>query len=121
MLREIGDCIREARKNAGLNQEQLSELSRLNRVTIAKYESGKIEPGAQALTRIADALGVTVDELLGRKQLHPPETEETFALREKMRRDPAFRLLFAAADKASPEHIKAAAAMLKSLEGPDDD
>lgn len=65
-LAEVGERIREARKRAGYNQEQLAELARLNRVTIAKYESGKIEPGAQALMRIADVLEVTVDELLGR-------------------------------------------------------
>lgn len=63
---EVGERIRFLRKKMGLNQEQLAELARLNRVTIAKYESGKVEPGAQALTRIADALEVTVDELLGR-------------------------------------------------------
>lgn len=63
---DVGERIRFLRKKMGLNQEQLAELARLNRVTIAKYESGKVEPGAQALTRIADALEVTVDELLGR-------------------------------------------------------
>ena len=63
---DIGDRIREARNRLGLNQEQLAEMARLNRVTIAKYESGKIEPGAQALMRISDALEMTVDELLGR-------------------------------------------------------
>ena len=30
------------------------------------YEAGKIEPGAQALSRMADAFEITVDELLGR-------------------------------------------------------
>ena len=64
---DVGERIREARKRANLNQEELAELARLNRVTIAKYESGKVEPGAQALSRIADALDVTLDELLGRQ------------------------------------------------------
>lgn len=63
---EVGDKIRDARMRIGLTQEELAELARLNRVTVAKYESGKVEPGAQALSRIADALDVTVDELLGR-------------------------------------------------------
>jgi transcriptional regulator with XRE-family HTH domain len=38
----------------------------LYRVTIAKYETGQIEPGALAIGRIADALGVSADELLCR-------------------------------------------------------
>ena len=65
---DVGERIREARKTLGLNQEELAELARLNRVTVAKYESGKVEPGAQALSRIADALDTTVDRLLGRQE-----------------------------------------------------
>lgn len=63
---DTGDKIRELRKERGLNQDQLAELASLNRVTIAKYESGRVEPGAQALSRIADALEVSTDVLLGR-------------------------------------------------------
>ena len=63
---DTGEMIRELRQNAGLSQEQLAELSSLNRVTIAKYEAGRIEPGAQALSRIADALEVSTDTLLGK-------------------------------------------------------
>ena len=68
---DTGERIRELRKARGLNQEQLAELASLNRVTVAKYESGRIEPGAQALSRIADALEVTTDALLGRSDEIP--------------------------------------------------
>ena len=70
---DTGGMIRELRKERGLNQDQLAELASLNRVTIAKYESGRVEPGAQALARIADALEVSTDVLLGRSE----ETHET--------------------------------------------
>ena len=63
---DTGGKIRDLRKERGLNQDQLAELANLNRVTIAKYESGRVEPGAQALARIADALEVSTDVLLGR-------------------------------------------------------
>ena len=63
---DVGNKIREYRIKAGINQDQLAELASLNRVTVAKYETGRIEPGAQALARIADALGVSADTLLGR-------------------------------------------------------
>lgn len=78
---DTGERIRELRKARGLNQEQLAELASLNRVTVAKYESGRIEPGAQALSRIADALEVSTDVLLGRSEEvpdpvpHPRTTE----------------------------------------------
>ena len=114
---DVGERIREFRKQAGLNQDQLAELSSLNRVTVAKYESGKVEPGAKALSRIADALEVSVDILLGRSTDEAqPQDDEAWAIRERLRRDPAYRLLFDAADNASPEHLRAAAAMLKALE-----
>ena len=78
---DTGEKIRDLRKERGLNQDQLAELASLNRVTIAKYESGRVEPGAQALSRIADALEVSADVLLGRSDdvretTEAPHTEE---------------------------------------------
>ena len=78
---DTGERIRDIRKERGLNQDQLAELASLNRVTIAKYESGRVEPGAHALSRIADALDVSADVLLGRTDEvrpapEPPQTEE---------------------------------------------
>ena len=78
---DTGGKIRELRKERGLNQDQLAELAALNRVTVAKYESGRVEPGAQALARIADALEVSTDVLLGRAEEPPvqvvrPQTVE---------------------------------------------
>lgn len=67
-MRTIGEQIQAIRKARGYNQDQLAELASLNRVTVAKYESGKIEPGAQSLARIADALGVSMEMLLGKPE-----------------------------------------------------
>lgn len=69
---EIGKRIAELRRERGLNQEELAELALLHRVTVAKYESGQVEPGALAIGRIADALGVSADELLCRVDKLPP-------------------------------------------------
>ena len=66
MVKDIGNRIAEIRKLRGLNQDELAELSTLSRISIARYETGKIEPGAQALGRIAQALEVSTDVLLGR-------------------------------------------------------
>lgn len=72
MQGDIGRRIAELRKERGINQEELAEMSMLHRVTIAKYESGQVEPGATAIGRIADALGVSADELLCRVDKLPP-------------------------------------------------
>lgn len=122
LLYDVGERIRKRRKALDLNQDQLAELASLNRVTIAKYEAGKVEPGAQALARIADALETSVDALLGREQEEAQEgTEDEMQIREMLRRDPSYRMLFSAADGASPEHLRAAAAMLKALKPHDED
>ena len=121
MVKDIGNRIAELRRARGLNQDELAELSTLSRISIARYETGKIEPGAKALGRIADALEVSTDVLLGRTDEDQCEQNENDLLRERLRRDPNYRMLFDAAEKAKPEHIRAAAAMLKSLEGVQDD
>ena len=71
MEKNIGHRIAELRRERGLNQDELAELSSVHRVTIAKYETGQIEPGAQVIARIADALGVSADEILCRTQKLP--------------------------------------------------
>lgn len=72
MQNDIGKRIAEIRRERGLSQEELAELAMLHRVTVAKYETGQVEPGALAIGRIADALGVSVDELLCRTERTPP-------------------------------------------------
>lgn len=72
MNAEIGKRIAQIRRERGYNQEQLAEMAMVNRVTLARYETGVIEPGAFALSRIADALGVSTDELLCRVEKLPP-------------------------------------------------
>lgn len=72
MPNEIGKRIAQLRRERGMNQEELAELAMLHRVTVAKYETGQVEPGALAIGRIADALGVSTDELLCRTEKLPP-------------------------------------------------
>lgn len=103
MLR-TGEKIREIRMQRGYNQEQLAELANLNRVTIAKYESGKVEPGAQALDRIADALEVTVDELLGRKDTVSTDPWDPEEMGAADREDETIRVLARGVSKMSPEN-----------------
>ena len=116
MSETIGDRISKARETAGWTQDRLAEEANVNRVTIAKYESGRAEPGAKILSRIAHALGVKADYLLGIDE-QTEEESEAWEIRERMRRDPNYRILFKAAETAKPEHLRAAAAMIKALEG----
>ena len=72
MQKDVGKRIAEARKERGYTQEQLAEMSMISRITLARYETGAIEPGAFAVSRIADALNVSTDELLCRVEKQPP-------------------------------------------------
>ena len=64
--KDIAQKLSDLRRERGLSQDELAELAGVHRVTIAKYETGRIEPGAQAIKKIADALDVSSDVLLGR-------------------------------------------------------
>lgn len=75
-MNEIGKRIAELRKEHGMSQEQLSEETGIHRVLIGKYETGKNEPSAQSLKKMADALGVSTDLILGRTT---PEVENALA------------------------------------------
>lgn len=57
--------LKQLRESHGLSQRQLSRLCGFADVMINRYESGETEPSAQALGKIASALGVSVDYLLG--------------------------------------------------------
>lgn len=104
---DTGERIRELRIAAKLSQEQLAELASLNRVTIAKYESGKVEPGARALSRIADALEVSTDVLLGKTDGIPkiPSTPKT----------PESRIISECVDKMTKEDRERALAMMRAV------
>lgn len=114
----LGERIRKARMIAGLTQDELADATGLSRVVISRYEKGKTDPSATALISIADALGITVDSLIGRAPIIVPPTEdqEILELREELRKNPQMRILFDISKKSSVRDIRAAVAMLKSFE-----
>ena len=115
-MNTIGNNIREARKALKMSQDDLAEAIGANRVTISKYENGSYLPSVPALDRLAVALHTTANALQGKPDPISAQDSEIWQLRERLRRDPDMRMLFSAADRATPEHLRAAAAMLKALE-----
>lgn len=112
----IGERIKKLRKAKGLTQEQLAEIIGVERSSVGKYEGKKaIIPSDDVKEKLADFFGVSLDYLSGREAKNEDEAE-VWAVREQLRRDPNMRILFDAASKASPDHLRAAAAMLKALE-----
>jgi uncharacterized Tic20 family protein len=58
------------RKLKGITQEVLSELTGLNVRTIQRIESGEVDPRLYTLKSIADALSVSLEELLPEPTQH---------------------------------------------------
>lgn len=61
----LGNNIVTYRKKLGLSQQQLADRMNVVRQTVSKWEKDLSVPDADALVRLADALDVTVPELLG--------------------------------------------------------
>ena len=112
--------LKRIRKSRHMTQKELSKMTGASDASLSLYENGKQQPDLEMLVRIADALCVSVDELLNHNQ-DAREQDESFAFRERMRNNPSYRMLFSAAKTARPEHLRAAVAVLKSLEEENDE
>lgn len=69
----IGEKIREARKKAGMSQQELADKLEIKSAGISQWEKDKRTPKLQTMLRIADAIGISITELLALS----PENEET--------------------------------------------
>jgi len=65
----IGEHIRIARENEGLSQSQVARLCGLDPSTISFFECGKRSPIARNILKLAEALNVSTDQLLGRHEM----------------------------------------------------
>lgn len=72
-MNDYGKNIKEARKKAGLTQKELADASGVAKITIQQYEAGKRQPRLEQLGMLAEAMHVSIDELLGVKPLPSKE------------------------------------------------
>lgn len=73
----LGDNIKTYRKNKGYSQETLAQELFVVRQTISKWEKGQSVPDADMLEKLAEALEVSVDDLLGKKTEEKKSKEES--------------------------------------------
>ncbi len=85
---QIGAAIRKQREAMGLTIGRLAKQVGVVRNTIANYESGKTEPSASDLVRLAKALGCQVTDLLGVGRIAAPP-RFAFRAHAPLRRDPS--------------------------------
>lgn len=60
-----GNIITQLRDKSGFSQSELADKSGVSRVMIGKYERGEAIPSIDAAKKIADALEVSLDYLVG--------------------------------------------------------
>jgi len=58
---KIGEKIKDLRTDKNLTQAKLAELLKIDKSTIAKYETGEREPKFFVLCKIADYFKVNLD------------------------------------------------------------
>jgi transcriptional regulator with XRE-family HTH domain len=69
----LGEKVKALREKKGMNQKQVAEASSITQATISRIESGGVkELKSEALKRLAEALGVTVDYLVGKTEKLTP-------------------------------------------------
>ena len=61
----VGSRIRAVRERAGMSRRQVALAADLPERSLIRYELGENMPGGEVVYRLARALGVTADHLLG--------------------------------------------------------
>ncbi|MBS9463275.1 helix-turn-helix transcriptional regulator [Flagellimonas sp. 389] len=69
MSEKFGDRIMQARKEKGLSREELAKMIGTSGPIVGRYERGDMMPSVEIATKIADALEISVDYLLGKTSL----------------------------------------------------
>src|SRR5580693_7155679 len=67
MPENFGERLRSTRESKGLSQAELGQKAGLQPSAISHFESGRRSPSFDNLRKLADALNVTIDHLLGRE------------------------------------------------------
>jgi transcriptional regulator with XRE-family HTH domain len=64
-MKDLGLNIKRIRRQKKMSQEQLGRIVGVEKNTISGYERNAIKPSAKSLLGISEALGVSIDDLMG--------------------------------------------------------
>jgi transcriptional regulator with XRE-family HTH domain len=65
-MESLGEVLRRRRTEIGMSQADLAEAAGVHLRQVRRYESGEQQPVLPVAVRLADALGLTMNELAGR-------------------------------------------------------
>jgi len=78
---KFNERLKKYREEKSLTQAQLSELAGITTRQIQNYEGGKARPRLDAAEKIAKALNITTDELLGNADMLVAQAAEKYGAR----------------------------------------
>lgn len=113
---EFKDNLYNLRSQRKISQAKLAKDLNMSAGTIGMYESGTRMPSRAAQEKIADYFNVSLDYLMGRdsKSIYYVNPE-TARVAQEVFDDPNKRILFDAAEDATPEQLRKAAEYIKFL------
>ena len=117
-MKAFGLRVRKYRAEREMTLQELADkCGYTSRASINKIENGEVDVPTSKVQLIADALGVSPLDLMGKRD--EPDSyylnEETAQIAQQIYEDKELRALFDAARGADPEALQAAQAMLKVL------
>lgn len=76
--KSLGENIAKYRTEKGMSQEKVAEYLEVSRQAVTKWEANLSRPSTENLIRLSEMFGITVEELLGRKQNDAEVREEPY-------------------------------------------
>lgn len=104
-MADFAQRLKELRTARKLTQTRLAELLEVSPRVYSRWETGDVTPHFDTIVRLADTLGVSLDELAGRKDI----SSETII------KNPELNRLYRKVDQLSDEDQKALVVVLDSL------
>lgn len=65
----IGEYVKKAREKKGITQQEMADALYVDVSLVCRWEKGRRRISAEELCSIADFLGVSLDELVGRTKI----------------------------------------------------
>lgn len=83
----LAENLRNLRRKKGYTQSQLAELSGVSRRIVVHYENYVRKPVYENVQKMADALGVSMDELIGKTESRKAkkQDEASYKIMKKVR------------------------------------
>ena len=112
MTARFAKAILARRKELGLTQEELADRVGTTKQVVSKYENGQRSPKVIMANAFADALGTTLDELLGVEKADPALVKQA---EEEYEKNKDIRVLAKQLRCLSPEQLKQAKNVFRAM------